>query len=516
MNPFAAVIRQYETHRLLAAPTGPRDTPFTQLDLDAIIVPASRPATHLDHAVTLARAAGCWLLVLCSKRCRGSEVSEFLAVRSYYKTIVIDLPPGYSHELLHFPALLALQDELPEACGYVVTDLSMKRNLGLVLARMLGWRRVFFLDDDIRDIAYPDLQTTVNMLSSFSAAGLWVTDFPDNSIACHANRMTDRNQDVFVSGAALAVDCDADIGFFPDIYNEDWLFFFDDVSRGRLANSCLLATQLCYYPFARAQRAAWQEFGDVLAEGLYALLHLGLGWEQATCEYWTQFLEVRRSFLEGIITRWQNVHPEMQAEMLVSVYSALKCLLSIKPDVCERYVRHWRQDLADWRQRAAGIEKVPSVEAALAKMHLVSWASVGSTAKVTYRPEELTPNVTAGAVGLPQFDTLKDLSELASALGLGSTAAADIQTIWINGVGDSQSSGPDGHERRWTQALRIPRLWTKSSRRALVLVGKAERETEPVEDCPIAEPVQLKIEDVAERQTDGSPGLTPVGLGLWE
>ena len=30
-----------------------------------------------------------------------------------------------------------------------------------------------------------------------------------------------------MSGAALAVDTAADIGFFPNVYNEDWLFFFD-------------------------------------------------------------------------------------------------------------------------------------------------------------------------------------------------------------------------------------------------------------------------------------------------
>ena len=68
------------------------------------------------------------------------------------------------------------------------------------------------------------------MLGAFPTVGMWVTDYPDNSIVCHANRMTEGSQDVFVSGAALAVDCDADIGFFPDIYNEDWLFFFDDAS----------------------------------------------------------------------------------------------------------------------------------------------------------------------------------------------------------------------------------------------------------------------------------------------
>ena len=230
-------------------------------------------------------------------------MKDYLAARSFRDAIVIDLPPGYSHPLFYFRRLREIKDQLPPECGYHVTDLSMKRNIGLVLARMLGWQRIFFLDDDIRDIAYPDLQRTVDMLGSFSAAGMWVTEFPDNSIVCHANRMTGGSQDVFVSGAALAVDCDSDIGFFPDIYNEDWLFFFDAASKGQLGNSYLKATQLVYYPFANAERAAWQEFGDVLAEGLYALLHLDMDVEQATSEYWALFLEARRNFLEATLSR---------------------------------------------------------------------------------------------------------------------------------------------------------------------------------------------------------------------
>ena len=243
MNGYAAGIRQHDTHRQLAdrrASTSRADAPR----LDAIIVPGTRPAAYLDHAVTLARAAGCWLVILCSQQLRGTDVKEFLAARSFRRAIVVDLPSGYSHDLLTFPGLLSLKDDLPRECGWYVTDLSMKRNIGLVLARMLEWQRVFFLDDDIRDITYPDLRSTVSMLGSFSAASMWVTDFPDNSIVCHANRMTGASQDVFVSGAALAVDWFGDIGFFPDIYNEDWLFFYDAASKGRLGNSYLSATQL--------------------------------------------------------------------------------------------------------------------------------------------------------------------------------------------------------------------------------------------------------------------------------
>ncbi len=417
MNPFAERIRQHGTHNTLTQKRS-QDSQLARLELDAIVVPASRPAAHLDHAVTLARAAGCWLIILCSGRLASGEARNFLDARSYHRAIAIDLPDGYSHDLLNFPELLAIKNELPEACSFYTTDLSMKRNIGLILARMLKWRRIFFLDDDIRDITYPNLQRTVDMLGSFSAAGLWVTDFPDNSIVCHANRETGGSQDVFVSGATLAVDCEADIGFFPDIYNEDWLFFFDYASKGQLANSCLEATQLCYYPFAHAPRAAWQEFGDVIAEGLYTLLHLGLKIEEATGEYWAYFLEARRNFLEAINTRSTNAPPGMREDMRLSVEWALKSLQAIKPDLCERYVRAWRRDLAAWKRRAAKIPVMSSIEEALREMGLTPAASASSTGRIRPRRDEMVPDITAGPVMIPRFDTLKQMSEHASALRL--------------------------------------------------------------------------------------------------
>jgi hypothetical protein len=350
------------------------------LTLDAIVVPASRPAGHLEQAITLARAAHCALLILCSRHAVPGEVRRLLAERSFSHAIVADLPDGYRHELLDFRALASVSDDLPAACSYYVTDLSAKRNLGLILARMLGWRRIFFLDDDIRGISYHDLRSTVSMLGYFRTAGMRVADFPDNSVACHANRITGRLQDVFVTGAALAVDCQQDMGFFPDMYNEDWLFFYDNASRGRLSSSGRNVRQLPYDPFADEQRAAWQEFGDVLAEGLYALLERGLDAGYATSAYWRQFLDARRSFLEAIIERSDTASPEVRQQMLRSVELALECSITISPELLEHYVRRWRQDLRDWERRLAGIGQMPSAEAALRALGF-TWSADGWAAE---------------------------------------------------------------------------------------------------------------------------------------
>ena len=87
----------------------------------------------------------------------------------------------------------------------------------------------------------------------------------------------------------------------------------------RLANSGLEVTQLQYDPFAKPRRAAWQEFGDVLAEGLYTLVHLGRPVEDATADYWGRFLEVRRSFLESVVTRAESAPQQYRDQVVQSL-----------------------------------------------------------------------------------------------------------------------------------------------------------------------------------------------------
>ncbi len=377
MRNRAADVRQHETHRDLVGRLARPSAADSAGRLDAIIVPASREAVHLDHAVSLARAAGCFLVVLCSHDARPSAVEEFLARRSFRKAIVVDLPAGYGHPLLKF----ATSDprNLPAACGEYVTDLSNKRNIGLLMARMVGWERIFYLDDDIRDISYSDLSVTISMLENFNSAGMRVVEFPDNSIVCHAHRETGEYQDVFVTGSALAVHGTKATGFFPNVYNEDWLFFYGDAALGKLGASGLPATQLVYDPFREPARAAWQEFGDVLAEGLYGLLHQGMGAEHATAEYWATFLRERENFLLAILDRAGRAQPAMQGSIRTAVQEALTCSAEIKAQDYECYVGLWQDDLRDWKQRIAGLPAGLTPEKALRELDLASSADGGGT-----------------------------------------------------------------------------------------------------------------------------------------
>jgi len=349
------------------------------------------------------------LLVLCSRESRASEVCQLLDSRSFGQAIVTDLPEGYSHRLFEFATSCLTSDDIPEPCATRSTDLSMKRNLGLVIARMLGWGNVFFMDDDIRDINSADLHRTVSMLEHYRSVGMRVTSFPDNSVVCHAHRETGEFQDVLVSGSALAVDCAAPVSFFPDIYNEDWLFFYDDVTEGRLGSSGLNATQLRYDPFENPQRAARQEFGDVLAEGLYALLHGGDGASSATRYYWEEFLAARIGFLDAIIGRAGAAPAGIRDKMLAAVRAARECSTQINPDRCAHYVRLWRSDLADWEQKLKAISAMPDIHAALNWLGLTAAEAGGIDHEAHRSAVDRLEEALPGPVLIPYVATLNGL-----------------------------------------------------------------------------------------------------------
>jgi hypothetical protein len=367
-------IRQHATHEQLIGhskhdPAATDDSP----PLDAIVVPASRPAHNLEQAITLARAVKSHLVILYSHATRPAEIHELLAARSFSAATVIGIPTRYSHEFFAFETTEWIRKKLPAVCAVRDSDLSVKRNVGLVLARMLGWQRIFFMDDDIRDLDGAMLRSTVSLLAGddrYYSAGMSADEFPDNSVVCHARRAIGEFQGVFVSGSALAVDCTVPFAFFPDIYNEDWLFFYRDAVAGRLGHSGHFATQLRYDPFANPQRAAGQEFGDVIAEGLYALLEDGLGTEQATVERWEEFLADRERILGEILGRSDMAEPDIREDLRLAVRSALKCLREIQPGMCADYVQRWQRDLDQWERTLGWLPQVDSIADALLKLGL--------------------------------------------------------------------------------------------------------------------------------------------------
>jgi hypothetical protein len=393
--PREAGARQRSSHAGLTCDESGGRSPIspTRSRFDAIVVPTSRGAAALDGAAQLSARIGVPLLVLCSRNTTGAAAAARIARVPGCTGLTVEVPPGYGHELL---------PTRTSAAGFVTasarrrSDLALKRNLGLLMARLRGWGKILFLDDDIGDpthgasIGLP-VTTALRLaqqLDSHQITGMACRDFPDNSVVCHARRLVGLQQDTFVSGAVLGVNVDDQpIPFFPDIYNEDW-FFFSRLAAERSLGHAGYATQAPYDPFQET-RARTEEFGDLLAEGLFSLFEdqpdempYSRRLESADASYWWRFAADRAAGLDEldrVLTLGGAVaDPDRRAAAADAIRAAKDQLSTITPGLCADFVRAWAADLNGWEHETQRLRSVRTPAEALAKLGLHQWHEIGA------------------------------------------------------------------------------------------------------------------------------------------
>jgi hypothetical protein len=349
--------------------------------LDAIIVPASRPAACVQRTIELAACLGVFLVVLCSKQTRVEQVAKRVAKTPGARALIVPILNKWKHP--GFPTRTSA-DEFQEANANRESDLSAKRNLGLLLARLHGWNKILFVDDDV---TYPgNIARLAGQLDNHQVAGMLVPqDASDNSVVCHARRLAGLHQGVFVTGAVLGVHCNSlPLSFFPDIYNEDWFFFAKEAAAGRLPRVGN-AKQAEYDPFGSPQRARCEEFGDLLAEGVFALIGeedtsvpLDEQLRGASTSYWSQFIDARRGVITEARTRLcRFMDPDAEnaqvASALASLVAAETQLDTITPDLCVNFINAWRDDVDDWQRFSNRVNNVGSTREAMDFLQLRKW-----------------------------------------------------------------------------------------------------------------------------------------------
>lgn len=228
-NPAARLIAlrsHHSTHRHLLRQESD-DTPPG--DVDALIIPAGRPIAWLREGTALAAGLTCALVAFCSRKIAASDVAD-LGNELGVSTAALEmrdceqvLPPFLTTELVADSELVRTSDS------------SRKRNLGLALARIAGWKRVLFLDDDIHSLGPRDAEAAAGLVGRYAAVGLSNIGFPDNSVVCHAYREVGGPQAQFIGAGALMVAPTRSRAFFPDTYNADWLYLLGDALRVRVS-----------------------------------------------------------------------------------------------------------------------------------------------------------------------------------------------------------------------------------------------------------------------------------------
>jgi GNAT superfamily N-acetyltransferase len=292
-----------------------------------------------------------------------------MADRPLLKATIVEVPNEYSHPLFEFST--SADPMVTHLNRPRKSDLSLKRNIGLALARLAGWRKIFFLDDDIYGLTINHLNDVVCDLEQYSCVAFSMRYFPDNSVVSHARRLiNESHQEVFISGAAMGVKCQPDTTFFPDIYNEDLFFVIDELAANRVLYAGSLS-QVPYDPFDDPARAASEEFGEVVIGGLLALLRQRYGMSRATTTFWAHFLERRRTYLEStsahISVGSQVPNRQPALECLEAAQARLR---EIDAERCVAFLAKWREDQDAWSIKLGSTAEHMSVSNALMGLKL--------------------------------------------------------------------------------------------------------------------------------------------------
>jgi hypothetical protein len=380
-------IRHAQSHVSLLRDVPTSVVPSSRSHLDAIVVPTARPAAVLQDVIDLSALISVPLVILCSRQAQVEQVAKRVEDTFGARALIIEVREGY--ELPGHPPGTSSGAILKASAGRA-SDVSVKRNLGLRLARMRGWKKILFLDDDIRQVRPQHVAQLASTLGHRPVASMASRVFPDNSVVCHARRLAGLDQDVFVSGAVLGVNLQHPaLSFFPDIYNEDW-FFFARHAAARVLPKIGEVRQTEYRPFSDPARAEQEEFGDLLAEGLYALFETTPGWAfkdqraaASRASHWRRFTESRLGMIDQIKRSLLRVQDSASLEYTTilqaqeSLRHAEEQLQGISADLCVQFIEKWQEDEIRWQEILRSDRAILSERDALAELDLTGWISCG-------------------------------------------------------------------------------------------------------------------------------------------
>jgi hypothetical protein len=380
-----------------------------------IIVPTHRDVSksrkNIENIMQLANGP---VVFLCSGKAKIEAIAELASRYPTLTWMAVEGPypyEGYEQNFETTYTSIAYGSE---------KDTPQKRNIGLLLARLMGWDTVFFLDDDVA-ITREQLYKAIDLLHHGNAAiaGFSARSYPDSSVAVHARRLASGSIDSFIGTGAMAVRTDRRIlSFFPHIYNEDWLFLLvyclfgdqDVVWAGTIK-------QRYFNPFRNPLRAQIEEPGDILGESLVRLamsIRNDLKDESsfetamqklvklANKQFWESEINDRVSFIQE--TREKLYRKPLQRyrrQALKALDSSLERLLGsdgqsgIRAEEFFQWMQAWIHDLEQWNKRDLPTGKYRSLPEALKGLGFTNKYLYGNADKVD---NSLVPS-------LPSLDT---------------------------------------------------------------------------------------------------------------
>ena len=226
-------------------------------------------------------------------------------------------------------------------------DIWSKRNYALVFSLLNEFSRILLIDDDV--ITSKGLiQDAISLSGTYSLIGAKICGMPDRSVVGHICLLLNLVNQRFISGHFLAVNVSSAAAFyFPNVYNEDWIFMLLNSLNAPIARYGTIF-HLYWNPYDETGgRAAFEEKGEILIEGLARLILSGAGITRlGESEHW-----------EGVICERRQKLDKLTSTDVVRSSPALKAILECCRSVASRlrpgdFVSFWNDynnKVGEWR-----------------------------------------------------------------------------------------------------------------------------------------------------------------------
>ena len=147
-------------------------------------------------------------------------------------------------------------------------DIPTKRNFAIKYSKEREFKNIAVFDDDIMITPSLLLLGATSLQNGSDIAACYSLYYPDISITDIIKyRHLDVSPEVTISGNAMFLKVCNIEGFFPYLYNEDWLFFITNQFNGLVVKGITDVAQIpkVKNPFARVQ---FEQFGETISKGI--------------------------------------------------------------------------------------------------------------------------------------------------------------------------------------------------------------------------------------------------------
>ncbi len=185
-------------------------------------------------------------------------------------------------------------------------DIPAKRNYALRLSRSEGLCHVGIFDDDLLLLKSHLTKGLVSLANGSDIASLYSLRFPDVStvdlVRCHLHS---ENPEVSISGNAMFLNVATVRGFFPYVYNEDWLFFLNNQLIGNRLRGVAVVEQQPRLKVS-ATRIAFEQFGELIAGGIIRIRANNLLRLPEEVQFWHLILTEYKVYLRRLLAKTEQ------------------------------------------------------------------------------------------------------------------------------------------------------------------------------------------------------------------